>query len=66
MRTNESSPGVPGPKCGQRHGLTTHDSLRQEMPGAPMPGPGVKATERQRAGQGRPKAALLNLYRWNN
>jgi hypothetical protein len=63
MRTNTSSSGVSGPRCGQCLGLTTRDSVRQETPGAPMPGLGVKATEKLKAGP--PKAAPLNLIRRN-
>jgi hypothetical protein len=53
VRADTSSPGVSAPKCGQCHGLTTRDSVRQETPGAPMPGLGVKAAEKLSAGQGR-------------
>ena len=54
MRANTTSLGVSGPKCGQCLGLTTRDSVRQETPGAPtLPGLGVKATEKLRAGKGR-------------
>jgi hypothetical protein len=66
MRVETSSSGVSGPKCGQCLGLTTRDSVRQETPGALMPGLEVKATEKLRAGRGRPGWPLLNLYRWNN
>jgi hypothetical protein len=63
MRDRTSSPGASAPKCGQRLGLTNRDSVRQETPGGPMPGLDVKAAE---SWEGPPKAALLNLYRWNN
>jgi len=59
MRSNTSSPGVSAPQCGQRLGLTTRDSVRQEMPGAPLPGLGVKAAEKLRAGQGRRRRPYL-------
>ncbi len=40
----KSSPGVSVHKCGQcRRGLTTRDGVRQETPGAELPGPEVKA-----------------------
>jgi hypothetical protein len=47
---NASSPGVSGPMCGPCLGLTTRDGLRQETPGAPVPGLDVKAAEEQVAG----------------
>ena len=50
MCVETSSSGVSGPKCGQCLGLTTRDSVRQETPGGPMPGLGIKATEKLRAG----------------
>jgi hypothetical protein len=53
MRANTNSSGVSGPKVRATSGLTTRDSVRQEAPGAPMPGLGVKATEKLRTGQGR-------------
>lgn len=53
MRANTSSLGVSGPKRGQCPGLTTRDSVRQETPGAPMPGLDVEAAEKLRSGQGR-------------
>jgi hypothetical protein len=40
MHADSSSPGVSGPRAGSvRWALTTRDGLRQEMPGAPVPGP---------------------------
>lgn len=59
MRANTNSSGVSGPICGQRLGLTTRDSVRQETPGAPMPGLDIKATEKLRAGQGRRRRPYL-------
>jgi hypothetical protein len=59
MRVKASSSGVSGHKCGQCLGLTTRDSVRQETPGGPMPGLGVKATEKLRAGQGRRRRLYL-------
>ena len=59
MHVKTSSPGVSGPKCGQCLGLTTRDSVRQETPGAPMPGLDVKAAEKLRAGQGRRRRPYL-------
>ena len=53
MRANTASPGVSGPQSGQCHGLTTRDSVRQETPGAPLPGLDVKAAEKPSAGKGR-------------
>jgi hypothetical protein len=48
-----TSPGVSGPESGQCLGLTTRDSVRQETPGAPLPGLEVKAGEKLRTGKGR-------------
>jgi hypothetical protein len=60
MRVKTSSSGVSGPTCGQCHGLTTHDSVRQETPGAPtLPGLDVKATEELRTGVGRRRRPYL-------
>jgi hypothetical protein len=59
MHANTSSSGVSGPKCGECLGLTTRDSVRQEAPGGPLPGLGVKAAEKVRAGQGRRRRPYL-------
>jgi hypothetical protein len=48
-----TSPGVSGPQSGRCPGLTTRDSVRQETPGAPLPGLEVKATEKLSTGRGR-------------
>jgi hypothetical protein len=53
MTIRTSSPGVSGPHVRATSGLTARDSVRQETPGAPLPGLGVKAAEKLRAGQGR-------------
>jgi hypothetical protein len=46
MHVRPSSPGVLGPQCGQCPGLTTRDGVRQETPGALVPGLEVKAAEK--------------------
>ncbi len=59
MRIKTSSPGVSGPQCGQCPGLTTRDNVRQETPGAPMPGLDVKAAEKLRTGGRRRRPYLI-------
>jgi hypothetical protein len=59
MREGLNSPGVSGPTGRATSGLTTRDSVRHETPGAPMPGLGVKAAEKLRAGQGRRRRPYL-------
>ncbi len=46
MCADTISPGASGPQCGPCHGLTTRDGVRQEAPGAQLPGPDVKAAEK--------------------
>jgi hypothetical protein len=60
MHANSSSSGVSGPNGRATSGLTTRDSVRQETPGDPLPGLGVKAAEKLRTG-GAPQGAPLNL-----
>jgi hypothetical protein len=64
MRASTSSSGVSGPKVRATAGLTTRDSVRQETPGALMPGLDLKAAEKLRAVQAA-EGGLLNLMRRN-